>query len=117
MSPIHCVGFQVGQTRNCSWPNLKTCSRVNNNICIQTRRGCKLLQNKCELEQLKCQERNVNILPAIQCNFLRPGRCGSCACPHWLSCSQNSSKVCIETRGGCRLLMNLCDLEQKRCIG
>lgn len=61
---------------------------------------------------------DVRVLPAIQCKSLRPGTNGTCACPNWLNCSTNSSsRVCIETSSGCRLLNNQCDLEQRKCQG
>ncbi|XP_065365328.1 uncharacterized protein LOC135958351 [Calliphora vicina] len=117
MSPLRCRRFTFGQTRPCTCPNLKTCSRNNTNICVRTTTGCRLMRNECELEELRCQGQNLRVLPAVQCKRLRSGREGACACSNWLNCQRNSSRVCIETRRGCRLLQNQCDLEERRCRG
>ena len=137
VSALHCQGFTFGQTRNCSCPNLQTCSRNNTNICVQTTRGCRLMRNECDLERAKCEGQSKKLLskklvvkifknilfsdlktlPAIQCKSLRPGNAGSCACPNWLNCRQNSTQVCIETSRGCKLLRNQCEMEQMRCQG
>ncbi|TMW48431.1 hypothetical protein DOY81_006492 [Sarcophaga bullata] len=117
VSTLHCLGFTFGQTRNCSCPNLQTCSRNTTNICVQTTTGCRLMRNECDLERAKCQGQNLKILPAIQCKALRPGMAGSCACPNWLTCRQNSTQVCIEISRGCKLLRNQCEVEQMRCQG
>ncbi|XP_046803053.1 transmembrane cell adhesion receptor mua-3-like [Lucilia cuprina] len=117
MSPLHCLGFTIGQTRQCSCPQLKTCSRSDANICVKTSTGCRIMRNECELEQLRCMGQDLRVLPAIQCKRLQAGTEGPCACNNWLNCERNSSSVCINTRLGCRLLQNQCDLEERRCRG
>ncbi|XP_059223302.1 uncharacterized protein LOC131997053 [Stomoxys calcitrans] len=114
---LQCRGFEFGQLRNCSCPNLLSCSRTQRSICVRSGDGCAILRNECELEEMKCSGEVVTLLPEIQCKSLTLGQTGSCACPSWLSCSSSASLACIETQGGCRLLRNQCELERMKCHG
>uniref|UniRef100_A0A1I8NHM2 Uncharacterized protein n=1 Tax=Musca domestica TaxID=7370 RepID=A0A1I8NHM2_MUSDO len=118
LDPVQCHGFRDEEEKSCSCPKMSTCSTNQTSTCVRTSSSdCTLLRNECELERYKCQNPNPTILPAEQCRHIKPGERGSCNCPKWLTCSNSTTRLCVETNNGCELIQNECDLERRRCQG
>ncbi|KAM7350364.1 uncharacterized protein ACRADG_008975 [Cochliomyia hominivorax] len=78
---------------------------------------CSLMRNECEMEQAKCEGTILRTTHAVQCSNFQINQQSNCSCPNLITCSQNTTRICVKTNGGCKVLTTQCELEEARCRG
>ncbi|XP_075156238.1 uncharacterized protein LOC142229557 [Haematobia irritans] len=115
---IQCRSIASGARGACACPSWLNCTLNQSQVCITTERGCQLLGNHCDLEEMKCRGSAFNVTNILQCRNFAIGEVKPCSCPALETCSLNTtSNICVKGPNGCRLISNSCEVEMAKCKG